>query len=82
MQFRFSSVTSLTLDHRRTAGSSDIDLFLYGLDEEAARERIAEIESVIRKNQRLDKGGGLTLRTENAITFVSPRWPFRHVQVC
>ena len=67
---------------RRTAPSSDIDLFIYGLGEEAAIDCIERIEAVIRKNQRLHHGSGLTLRTENAITFVSPKWPYRHVQVC
>jgi hypothetical protein len=80
--YRATDLLLLTTADRRTASSSDIDLFLYGLDEEAAIQRIREIEAVIRRNQRLDKGAGLTLRTENAITFVSPRWPFRHVQVC
>ncbi|KAK6948900.1 hypothetical protein Daesc_008971 [Daldinia eschscholtzii] len=40
--------------YQTTAGSSDIDIFIYGLDsEDDAVKRIIEIESVIRKNQRL-----------------------------
>ena len=75
------SPSNADVECRRTAGSSDIDLFLYGLTEEAALKKITEIETCVRKSQRLEKGAGLTLRTENAITFVSPKWPFRHVQV-
>lgn len=61
---------------------SDIDLFIYGLDsEEAVARRILEIEAVIRENQRLAPGTGLALRSENAITFISPKYPHRHVQV-
>ncbi|KAI0543598.1 ankyrin repeat protein [Xylaria curta] len=64
------------------AGSSDIDLFLYGLDsEEAAITRIRQLESVVRKNQRLSPGKGLCLRSDNAITFISPKYPYRHVQI-
>ena len=67
--------------NRQVASSSDIDLFIYGLDEKAALKKILDIEAVVRKNQRLAPDTGLALRTENAITFISPRWPYRHVQV-
>ncbi|VUC21847.1 unnamed protein product [Clonostachys rosea] len=66
---------------QQIASASDIDLFLYGLDEDQATRKIIQIESTIRKNQRLHTDGGLTLRTNNAITFISPRWPHRHVQI-
>ncbi|KFH46191.1 hypothetical protein ACRE_030170 [Hapsidospora chrysogenum ATCC 11550] len=67
--------------YQRTAGSSDIDMFIYGLDEEAAIQKIAQLETAIRENQRLAHGVGMALRTEHAITFVSPKWPYRHVQI-
>ncbi|KAI0853477.1 hypothetical protein F5Y00DRAFT_270644 [Daldinia vernicosa] len=68
--------------YQTTAGSSDIDIFLYGLDsEDEAVRRILEIENIIRKNQRLFTGQALSMRTNNAITFISPRYPFRHVQI-
>ncbi|KAL6857594.1 hypothetical protein ACO1O0_005035 [Amphichorda felina] len=67
--------------YQRTAGTSDIDIFIYGLDEDAAIRKITQIEAVVRKNQRLTHGIGLALRTEHAITFVSPKWPYRHVQI-
>ncbi|SPO07204.1 uncharacterized protein DNG_09898 [Cephalotrichum gorgonifer] len=65
-----------------TANTSDIDLFIYGLDsEEAAIKRILELEAVVRKNQRLAPGTGLTLRSEHAITIISPKYPHRHIQI-
>ncbi|RYO99636.1 hypothetical protein DL766_009363 [Monosporascus sp. MC13-8B] len=64
------------------ASASDIDIFLYGLDsEDAGITRILELEAAVRKNQRLLPGAGLSLRSENAITFISPKWPYRHVQI-
>ncbi|KAI1370866.1 hypothetical protein F4677DRAFT_450940 [Hypoxylon crocopeplum] len=68
--------------YQTTASWSDVDIFLYGLDsEDAAIKRIIEVEAALRKNQRLFSGQALTLRSENAITFISPRWPYRHVQI-
>jgi hypothetical protein len=67
---------------RVVASSSDIDLFLYGLDsEDSAINRIPQLEAVVRENQRLSSGAGMALRSENAITFISPKYPYRHVQV-
>ncbi|OTB19331.1 hypothetical protein K445DRAFT_193479 [Daldinia sp. EC12] len=68
--------------YQTTAGSSDIDIFIYGLNsEDDAVKRIIEIEAVVRKNQRLFYGQALSLRSKHAITFISPRYPFRHVQI-
>ncbi|KAI0884918.1 uncharacterized protein GGS22DRAFT_148152 [Annulohypoxylon maeteangense] len=68
--------------YQNTASSSDIDIFLYGFDsEDAATKRIIEIEALVRKNQHLISSNALTLRSENAITFIAPRWPYRHIQV-
>ncbi|KAI1798565.1 hypothetical protein F4811DRAFT_548003 [Daldinia bambusicola] len=68
--------------YQTVAGSSDIDIFLYGLDsEDEAIKRILEIEAAVRRSQRLFSGQALTLRSKNAITFISPKYPFRHVQV-
>ncbi|KAI1271374.1 ankyrin repeat protein [Xylaria sp. FL0933] len=64
------------------ARASDIDIFFYGLDDEdAAIGRIIELEAIVRRNQRLFSGKGLSLRSRNAITFISPKWPYRHVQI-
>ncbi|RBR25710.1 uncharacterized protein FIESC28_01463 [Fusarium coffeatum] len=68
--------------YRHVAKSSDIDLFLYGLEsEDDAIKLIYEIERQVRERQGLAQGAGLTLRSENAITFIAPRWPYRHIQV-
>ncbi|CAK43186.1 hypothetical protein An18g02570 [Aspergillus niger] len=44
-------------------------------------ESCAVEEAVVRKNQRLDPGEALCLRIKNTVTFIAPRWPFRHIQV-
>ncbi|KAI1799006.1 hypothetical protein F4811DRAFT_568851 [Daldinia bambusicola] len=68
--------------YQETASTSDVDIFLYGIDDEdAAVRRIVEIENIVRRNQNLLPNKGLTLRSENAITFIAPKWPFRHVQI-
>ncbi|KAI0419720.1 ankyrin repeat protein [Xylaria grammica] len=64
------------------AGKSDIDIFLYGLDnEDAAITLIFQLESMVRRNQNLSPGEELSLRSTKAITFLSPKWPYRHVQI-
>ncbi|KAI0506333.1 ankyrin repeat protein [Xylaria bambusicola] len=64
------------------ASKSDIDIFLYGLDnEDAAITLIFQLESMVRRNQNLCPGEGDSLRSKNAITFRSPKWPFRQVQI-
>ncbi|KAI1422717.1 hypothetical protein F5Y12DRAFT_761388 [Xylaria sp. FL1777] len=64
------------------SGKSDIDIFLYGLDsEEKAILLIYQLEAMVRKNQKLRPGEGLSARSKNAITFLSPKSPYRHVQV-
>ncbi|KAI3316571.1 hypothetical protein HD806DRAFT_552223 [Xylariaceae sp. AK1471] len=70
--------TTTTLNQRteRTtiASASDLDIFLYGLDsEEAAIKRILELEAAVRKSQHLLPDAGLSLRSRNAITFISPK---------
>ncbi|KAI6080311.1 ankyrin repeat protein [Hypoxylon rubiginosum] len=69
--------------YQTTAAWSDVDIFLYGIDDEAsAIKRIIEIDTVLRKNQHfIYPDTAMSLRSDNAITFVSPRWPFRHIQV-
>jgi hypothetical protein len=55
---------------------SDIDLFLYGMTDADAFDRVKEISDVLTRN------GGVSriVRTAHAITFKRV-WPFRHVQV-
>ncbi|KAI1433298.1 ankyrin repeat protein [Xylaria sp. CBS 124048] len=63
--------------HEIFCPASDVDLFLYGLTEEQAIQKIKDIETYI-------KGALLTevtvVRTKNAITFCS-KYPTRHVQI-
>lgn len=54
-----------------------MDLFLYGLTEEQAVEKIKQIESKIRDSILSET---TTVRTKNAITIVS-QYPTRHVQI-
>lgn len=63
--------------HEEFAPASDVDLFLYGLTEEQAIEKIKHIEDRI-KNSILYET--TTVRTKNTVTIVS-QYPTRHVQV-
>jgi hypothetical protein len=63
--------------HQKLAPASDVDLFLYGLTEEQAIEKIKQIEQRIRNSILTET---TTVRTKNAITIVS-QYPTRHVQV-
>ncbi|KAJ3575038.1 hypothetical protein NPX13_g4171 [Xylaria arbuscula] len=67
---------------RKIASKSDIDIFLYGLEsEDAAIILVSQLESMVRMNQGSNHGEGLSRRSKNAITFLSPKQPYRHVQV-
>ncbi|CAI6095948.1 unnamed protein product [Clonostachys chloroleuca] len=63
--------------HEKLAPSSDVDLFIWGLDEQAAVEKIAKIESCVRNCILAET---TTIRTKNAITIVS-QYPTRHIQI-
>lgn len=63
--------------HEIFAPASDVDLFLYGLTEEQAIEKIKQIERCIRDSILTEVS---TIRTKNAITIVS-QYPTRHVQI-
>jgi hypothetical protein len=63
--------------HQHLAPASDVDLFLYGLNEEQALEKIKQIERRI-KDSILHET--TTIRTKNAITIAS-QYPVRHVQI-
>ncbi|KAJ5656481.1 hypothetical protein N7507_008431 [Penicillium longicatenatum] len=63
--------------HDQFAPASDVDLFLYGLTEEQAVEKIKHIEDKIR-NAILHET--TTVRTKNTVTIVS-QYPTRHVQI-
>ena len=63
--------------HQVLAPASDVDLFIYGLDEKQAVEKIKQIETSIRDSILSET---TTIRTKNAITIVS-EYPTRHVQI-
>jgi hypothetical protein len=63
--------------HEILAPASDVDLFLYGLDEEQAMEKIKQIETKVRDAILQEC---TTIRTKHAITIVS-EYPTRHVQI-
>jgi hypothetical protein len=63
--------------HDHLAPASDVDLFLYGLTEEAALKKIEQIETKI-KDSILHEI--TVIRTKNAITIAS-QYPTRHVQI-
>ncbi|KAL2859589.1 hypothetical protein BJX68DRAFT_276845 [Aspergillus pseudodeflectus] len=63
--------------HEEFAPASDVDLFLYGLTEEQAIEKIKQIEKCIRDSILTEVS---TIRTKHAITIVS-QYPTRHVQI-
>ncbi|KAB8346271.1 hypothetical protein FH972_023315 [Carpinus fangiana] len=63
--------------HEHVAPASDVDLFLYGLSEDEAVEKIKQIERCVRDSVLQET---TTVRTKNAITIVS-HYPVRHVQI-
>lgn len=54
--------------HEQLAPASDVDLFIYGLDEEQAKAKIKQIEQNIRDAILVET---TTIRTKNAITIAS-----------
>lgn len=63
--------------HEKLAPASDVDLFVYGLNEEQAIEKIKQVEMKIRDSILSET---TTIRTKHAITIVS-QYPTRHVQI-
>jgi hypothetical protein len=63
--------------HEEFAPASDVDLFLYGLDEEQAVQKIRHIEQCINDSILTETS---TVRTKHTITVVS-QYPTRHVQI-
>jgi len=63
--------------HERFSPASDVDLFLYGLTEEEAIEKIKKIEVQVRDALLTET---TVVRTKHAITICS-RYPTRHIQI-
>jgi len=56
---------------------NDIDLFIYGLNENDAREKLRHIFNTVQKNTN---GKGDIIRTKNAITIIGS-FPYHHIQI-
>ncbi|KAI5862660.1 ankyrin [Durotheca rogersii] len=63
--------------HEKFCPASDVDLFLYGLTEEQAIEKIKDIEARVRDAILSEV---TVVRTKNAITICS-QYPTRHIQI-
>lgn len=63
--------------HEIVAPASDVDLFIYGLSEEEAIEKIKQIERKVKDSILAET---TTIRTKHAITIAS-QYPTRHVQI-
>ncbi|KAK3372503.1 hypothetical protein B0H63DRAFT_299088 [Podospora didyma] len=63
--------------HEKFSPASDVDLFLYGLTEEQAIEKIKEIEARVRDSLLTET---TTVRTKHAVTICS-QYPTRHIQI-
>lgn len=63
--------------HEKFAPASDVDLFIYGLNEEQTIEKIKQIEQKVKDSILYET---TSIRTKNTITIVS-QYPTRHVQV-
>lgn len=63
--------------HEKFCPASDVDLFIYGLTEDQAIEKIKQIETRIRDSILTET---TTVRTKNAITICS-QYPTRHIQI-
>lgn len=63
--------------HEELAPSSDVDLFLWGLTEEQAIEKIKKIEKSVKDSILAET---TTIRTKHAITIAS-QYPIRHIQI-
>lgn len=63
--------------HEKYAPTADVDLYLYGLTEEQAIEKIKQIEASVTSAISHET---VTVRTKNTITIVS-QYPTRHVQI-
>ncbi|TLS27460.1 hypothetical protein PpBr36_05142 [Pyricularia pennisetigena] len=76
-EFSRSKRTLREYYHEKLCPASDVDLFLFGLTEEEAIEKIKEIEASV-KDSLLSEC--TTVRTKHAITICS-QYPTRHIQI-
>ncbi|KAH9887785.1 ankyrin repeat protein [Xylariomycetidae sp. FL2044] len=76
-EYKKSKKTLRQYYHEKFCPASDVDLFLFGLTEEQAIEKIQDIETRIRDTILSEV---TVVRTKNAITICS-QYPTRHVQI-
>lgn len=76
-EFRLSKRSLRQFYHEKFAPASDVDLFLYGLTEDQAIEKIKQIEERVKGSILYET---TTVRTKNTITIVS-QYPTRHIQI-
>ncbi|KAJ5067611.1 hypothetical protein M0811_02799 [Anaeramoeba ignava] len=65
--------------HRISYKASDIDIFIYGLNEKEASEKVARLTKQIIENSIFADDYSV-YNSQNTVTIVS-NWPFRHLQV-
>ncbi|KAL9611524.1 MAG: hypothetical protein Q9167_003849, partial [Letrouitia subvulpina] len=76
-EYRQSKKAQREYYHQKLAPSSDVDLFIWGLDEAAAIEKIKQIESSVR-NAILEE---VTVSALNLREVGPSHYPVRHVQI-
>ncbi|CAG8719017.1 4950_t:CDS:2, partial [Ambispora leptoticha] len=63
--------------HEKAYVSSDIDLFIYGLDEEAAKQKMLHIYNVVADNVPWEV---TCVRAKSCVSIIS-QYPYRHIQI-
>lgn len=76
-KYASSKRSTRTWYHEKFAPASDVDLFIYGLSEEQALEKIKSIERSVMDALLVE---ATCIRTKNAIT-IATQWPVRHIQI-
>jgi len=71
------NITRRNYFHHLAYKSSDIDLFIYGVDEEKAKEKVEEIFDSVIQSIPVE---AVAFRSTHAITIVSA-YPYRHIQI-
>lgn len=67
----------MNVPDRSAFKDSDIDMFLYGLTEEEANEKLKHIYFIVQSNT---KATSEVIRTKNAVTILG-QFPYRHIQI-
>ncbi|CAG8440942.1 1066_t:CDS:10 [Ambispora gerdemannii] len=63
--------------HEKAYVSSDVDLFIYGLDEEATKQKMVDIYNAVADNVPWEV---TCVRAKSCVTIVS-QYPYRHIQI-